>query len=181
MKKAAVIVCLSIAGVSAQQASMGSSVDDTLLLLRQKEIEIQFTIERLSVDLAAAEKNWQNARSEASLLSMAVDSVGNSTSKSLAYWQHLKTLRIELENARLHADCIKKYAYLRKAYLNRVNTDVSYTSYWTALADSALAYWQKAESECQWYTERLEDAKLELSALSLHLAADRDSIEATVP
>ena len=105
--------------VCAQDEYNRRSIDDTLLFLRQKEIEIMSRIERLSVDLSVAEEKWQQARSETSAMLMAGDTGEAATHKTAAYWEHLKSIRFEVENAKLLKNWYRRHTYLRKSQLDK--------------------------------------------------------------
>ncbi len=146
------------------------TIDDTLILLRHKEIEITSRIERLSVDLTVAEKNWKNARSKTSALLMSGDTSAVTNSKASAYREHLKALRIELENAKLMKNFYQRYSYLRKLYLNNSNDTLNRTEFWQLIADSASLYKDKISSECQWSDERIRENSIELQALNMNMS-----------
>jgi len=168
-----------LAGEVVSQGNNDSFVfDDTLLLLRNKELDIQTRLERIKIDQEVVEQRWQKARSRHSASQMDLDSGFLTDTKSAAYWEHLKALRIEQENYTTLKKYFHRYSTIRKSYLAIGNTRNGKSKSWALLADSSEHYLEKVTTDSQWVSERQKENTLELKALSIHLSAMKDSLSA---
>jgi len=150
-------------------------MDDTLLILRQLELEADALIERLSVDMTVADDQWQEARMNASTHLMEKDSTELSSLKASAYWEQLKAIRSEIENTQKLRECYQSHRNIRKKYLESYKSNDFNTSRWQIIADSSKNQKTKITEECQWLEERMRDLKFEIKAVNQRIMTYNDT------
>ncbi len=162
----AACLCRALGASSPDKPQSFGGLDDTLLLIRRQELQIEAVVQRLKIDVQAAEKSWHADRETETEIRLGQDSIGTLPLRATVLWEQLSTYRTDLENLEARKTFLARQRAIFRGIIEARKKSGEAPELWHDVLDSIRALRSRVADACRLREERLEETRFELAALS---------------